>query len=133
MKTLSSGKTLSIGLFFLAAGSSAAAAADLTVPLAKGESVERTTTAFRCDADGVKLGLPAGSFLVEYINGGGNSLAVLPIHEKPLVFANVVAADGARYAAGAYVWWDARPKSITLSADTADGHRQSDCRLADEK
>lgn len=110
-----------------------AQAADLTVPLAKGESVERMTTEFRCDADGAKLGLPPGPFLVEYINGGGNSLAVLPIREKPLVFANVVAADGARYAAGPYVWWDARPKSITLSADTADGHKQSDCQVTEKK
>ena len=114
-------------------GLGTAQAADLTVPLAKSESVERTTAEFRCDADGVALGLPAGPFLVEYINGGGNSLAVLPIHEKPLVFANVVAADGARYAAGAYVWWDARPKSVTLSADLGQGHKQSDCRLADTK
>ncbi len=114
-------------------GTGFAQAADLTIPLAKSESVERMTTEFRCDADGVALGLPTGPFLVEYINGGGNSLAVLPIHEKPLVFANVVAADGARYAAGPYVWWDARPKSVTLSADTAQGHKQSDCRLADKK
>lgn len=110
-----------------------ARAADLTVPLAQGESVERMTSEFRCDADGVKLGLPAGPFLVEYINGGGNSLAVLPIRGKPLVFANVVAADGARYAAGPFVWWDAQPKSVTLSADLADGHKQSDCQLAEKK
>ncbi len=113
--------------------STTARAADLSVPLAPGESVERTTSEFRCDADGARLGLPAVPFLVEYINGGGNSLAVLPIRGKPLVFANVVAADGARYAAGPYVWWDARPKSITLSADTADGHKQSDCQITETK
>ncbi len=110
-----------------------AAAADLNIPLGKEASVERLTAEFRCDAEGVKLGLPAGPFIVEYINGGGNSLAVLPIHEKPMIFANVVAADGARYAAGRYIWWDAPGRSITLSADTADGHKQSDCQGAEKK
>ena len=110
-----------------------AAAADLNIPLGKEASVERLTAEFRCDAEGVKLGLPAGPFIVEYINGGGNSLAVLPIHEKPMIFANVMAADGARYAAGRYIWWDAPGRSITLSAETTEGHKQSDCQGADKK
>jgi membrane-bound inhibitor of C-type lysozyme len=117
----------------LIAGTGIAAAADLNIPLGKDASVERSTAEFRCDAAGVKLGLPAGPFIVEYINGGGNALAVLPIHEKPMIFASVFAADGARYAAGRFIWWDAPGRSITLSAETTEGHEQSDCKAAEKK
>ena len=43
---------------------------------------------------------------VQYINAAPNFIAILPVpdHAEPLVFAAVLAASGARYAAGQYIW-----------------------------
>ncbi len=65
-------------------------------------------------------------FPVEYINGAGNSLAVVPIHDTSLVFANVVSGSGARYAAGPYIWWEASG-AVTLYSDSISGKIQSAC------
>jgi membrane-bound inhibitor of C-type lysozyme len=51
------------------------------------------------------LGLPAKPFTVDYLNGNGNSLAVLPINGQPLIFVGVISGSGGRYAAGRYIWW----------------------------
>lgn len=123
---------LSIALALILASAPLARAADLVVPLAKDTSVERRTAAFQCDAEGVKLGLPTGPFVVEYLVGGDNDLAVLPIHARPLIFARVFSADGARYASGRYVWWDVAGRSVTLSAETTEGHKDSTCKPADK-
>ena len=63
---------------------------------------------YQCDAKAVSFGVPEKPFEVEYIDGGGNSLAVVPVKGQSLIFANVVSADGARYAARTYIWWEAR-------------------------
>jgi membrane-bound inhibitor of C-type lysozyme len=112
-----------------------ATASDLTLHLAGSEPVSRRVVKFQCDAEGMKLGLPAGSFPVEYVNGAGNSLAVLPIGGSSLIFANVISASGARYAAGRYIWWDAGSRGITLYSDfdSVDGKKQSACRIAETK
>src|SRR3546814_8170137 len=41
----------------------------------------------------------------QYINGGPVSLAVLMLGEELVVASNVIAASGAKYAGGQYVWW----------------------------
>ncbi len=74
-----------------------------------------------------RLGLPAGPFTVTYLNGAGNSLAVLPLGGVSLVMANVVSADGARYAAGRYVWWDLGGRGAMLTRDAPNGE-QAMCR-----
>lgn len=56
-----------------------ALAADLTIPLPGNADMKKKTVKYRCDPSGTKLGLPADVFPVEYINGGGNSLVVVPI------------------------------------------------------
>ena len=62
-------------------------------------------------------------FSVTYINAAPNFLALVPIADEPElhVFASVISASGARYAAGQWVWWtkgaDASLYDITLGED----------------
>lgn len=108
--------------------SAAALAENLTVPL-PGTQVARIRATFACGADGVALGLPSQPFTVEYLNAGENHLAILPLHGKSMVFANVISGSGARYAAGRYIWWDAGDRGVTLYAEGIDGHPKADCHL----
>jgi membrane-bound inhibitor of C-type lysozyme len=73
------------------------------------------------------MGLPTGAFSVEYLNGAGNSLAVVPVGGNSLIFANVVSGSGARYAAGQYIWWDAAGRGTTFSSDSLAGKMSSQC------
>ena len=109
-----------------------ALATDLTVHLAGTAPLSHRLVRYQCDATGTKMGLPAGPFSVEYINGGGNSLAILPLSGNTIIFANILSGSGARYAAQQYIWWEAAGRSITLSSDSLSGKMQSNCqRLAD--
>jgi membrane-bound inhibitor of C-type lysozyme len=92
--------------------------------------VSRQTVQVECDANGAKMGLPLGPFSVEYINGGGNSLAILPVSGQPLIFANVLSGSGARYVAKQFTWWDAAGRDITFSSDTLGGKMRSLCHHA---
>lgn len=105
-----------------------ASAEDLTLRM-PGVEVTRIHATFECGAEGIALGLPSGPFTVEYLNAGENHLAVLPIHGQALVFANVISASGARYAAGRYIWWDAGARGVTLYAEGVDGHPKADCHV----
>jgi membrane-bound inhibitor of C-type lysozyme len=73
------------------------------------------------------MGLPAGTFQVEYLNGDGNSLAIVPLNGKPLIFADVVSGSGARYAAQQYIWWEAAGRSVSLSSDGLGDKMRSEC------
>lgn len=42
---------------------------------------------------------------VEYLNAAPNFLAIVPIDSQQIIFANVIAASGVRYAAGTHIWW----------------------------
>ena len=46
---------------------------------------------------------------VKYMTVGDTPLASIVLDGKTLVFANVIAASGARYASGQYVWWTKGP------------------------
>lgn len=110
-----------------------AAATDVTLHLKGSEPVSRFTVRFQCDAQGAKIGLPPGPFAVEYLNGAGNSLAILPINGKSLIFANVLSGSGARYAAGQYIWWDAAGRSVSLTSESLSGEIRSECRKVESK
>ena len=107
--------------------SALAGATDLTIHLNGLQPVIRKTVKVQCDAQGSKMGLPASVFSVEYLNGAGNSLAIVPVGGDSLVFANVVAGSGARYAAKEFVWWDAGGRGITFSSDSLAGKMSSAC------
>jgi len=45
------------------------------------------------------------TLVVKYMTVGESPLAAMTLNGKTLVFANVLAASGARYASGQYIWW----------------------------
>ncbi len=112
--------------------STLASATDLTIHLNGPQTLSRKTVQYRCDAQGAAIGLPASAFPVEYINGAGNSLVIVPVHGMSLIFANVMSASGARYAAGQYIWWEAAG-SVTFYSDSIAGKAQSACHRVDAK
>jgi membrane-bound inhibitor of C-type lysozyme len=118
-------KGLVFSLLLAGGGLRAAFAADITIHLAGDGEISQKAVQYECDATGVKLGLPQGPFSVKYINGAGNSLAVVPVSGESLIFANVVSGSGARYMARQFTWWEGR--AITFSTDDLSGKAQSIC------
>jgi membrane-bound inhibitor of C-type lysozyme len=112
--------------------STLAGATDLTIHLNGTQPLSRKTAQYQCDAKGAAMVLPAGAFAVEYINGAGNSLVVVPVHDASLIFTNVVSGSGARYAAGSYIWWDAQG-SVNFYSDSIAGKMQSACHRVNAK
>jgi membrane-bound inhibitor of C-type lysozyme len=115
---------------FTAAGAcmcTAASATDMTLHLSGTQPVTRQTVRYECDAQGAAMGLASGPFAVEYVNGAGNSLAILQVNGTSLVFANVFSGSGARYASGPYIWWDAAGRATIFSSDSLAGKAQARC------
>jgi membrane-bound inhibitor of C-type lysozyme len=106
--------------------STLAGATDLTLHLKGTQPLSRKTVQYQCDAKGTAMGLPAGVFSVEYINGAGNSLVIVPVNGMSMIFANITSGSGARYAAGQYIWWDAAG-GVNFYSDSLAGKTQSAC------
>jgi membrane-bound inhibitor of C-type lysozyme len=109
------------------AGVCMASLTDLKIHLPDLVPVARTNIAYQCDATAAKIGLPSGRFEVEYIEGGGNSLVIVPIGGRSLIFSAVSSASGTRYVAQQYTWWEAKG-SVTLYSDSLTGKFQTSCR-----
>jgi membrane-bound inhibitor of C-type lysozyme len=124
MKAIEKMCVVAIGILFAGAF---AGATDVTLHLKGSQPMSRKTVQYECDAQGAKMGLPTGAFSVEYLNGAGNSLAVLPVNGETLVFANIISGSGARYAAKQYIWWDAAGRSVSFSSDSLAGKMRSEC------
>jgi membrane-bound inhibitor of C-type lysozyme len=107
-------------------------AADLTLHLSGEAQFSHRLERVECDANGATMGLPRGVFTVEYVNGGDNSLAIVPVSGKSLIFANVVSGSGARYVARQYTWWDAAGRGITFTSDWIDGKKTAICHVANK-
>jgi membrane-bound inhibitor of C-type lysozyme len=103
-------------------------ATELTLHLSGSQAISRQTISYQCDVQGAAMGLPSGTFPVEYINGAGNSLAIVPVHGMSMIFANVSSGSGARYAASRFIWWDAAGRSTTFSSDSLAGKMSSTCQ-----
>lgn len=82
----------------LLASSPLATAEELRIPLPDGTPVQRIAASYACAGTGTRT--------ATYINADGISLLLLPVEGRPMVFANVLAASGARYAAGPFIWWE---------------------------
>lgn len=119
-------KSILIGMGVLSC-SALAGATDLTIHVNGSQPITRNTVKVQCDAHGSKMGLPSGIFSVEYLNGAGNSLAIVPVGGNSLIFANVFAGSGARYAAKEFIWWDAAGRGITFTSDSLAGKMSSAC------
>lgn len=125
MRTTTKQIVSTCAMLIAAAGS--ASATDLTIHLSGSQPITRSTMQYQCDAQGVKMGLPAGTFSVEYLNGAGNSLAIVPIHGSSLIFTTVISGSGARYAAQDLIWWEAGDRGVSLSSDSLSGQMRSEC------
>lgn len=73
-----------------------ASAAEISIPVADGTSVEELSARYQCDDRIID---------VVYINAGSTSLAVLDLDDRKVVAASVIAGSGARYAGDRYIWW----------------------------
>lgn len=104
-----------------------AAATDLTIHLSGNDPVKRVTAKFQCDPQGAAMGLPAGIFTVEYLNGAGNHLAVVPVKGSSIIFVTVPSGSGAKYAAEQYTWWDAGSRGTTFASDFPGPKASSSC------
>ncbi len=107
-------------------------ATDLTIHLPDNPSISRQSVEYQCHAKGPEIGVASVPFSVEYINGGGNSLVVVPIFRNALIFSNVASGSGARYTAQQYTWWEAGG-SVTLWSDSLAGKMQSTCRRVKQR
>ncbi len=102
-------------------------AADLLIHLSGSGPLTHTVVQFSCGPGATKMGLPAEPFSVEYINGAGNSLAILPINGTSLIFVSVQTGSGARYAANQYTWIDAGSRGVSLSSGSIAGEAHAAC------
>ncbi|KXV32375.1 hypothetical protein FXF46_07730 [Gluconobacter thailandicus] len=118
-------KKYSIGLlsfFCLATGMAMAAPANsLQIKLPSGTKVDRQTAVYTCsakdrNATDLLAALPENRVTVQYLNAGDISLAVLQVGGQTQVFSNVIAADGAKYAAAQYIWWSKGDDALFSSA-----------------
>jgi membrane-bound inhibitor of C-type lysozyme len=106
-----------------------AGASDLPIHLKGSGAIERKMVKFQCNAAGAKMGLPGGVFSVEYLNGAGNHLAVVPVKGNSMVFVTVPSGSGAKYAAEEFTWWDAGGRGTTFSSDFPGPKASSECHV----
>ncbi|EIM75764.1 hypothetical protein A33O_07355 [Nitratireductor aquibiodomus RA22] len=85
---------LALTSLFLAASPAFAATVEIELPDV--ESVDTSAVTYAC---------PDGEIDATYYNAGDASLAVVMIDGSPVVMSNVLAASGAKYAGGPYIWW----------------------------
>jgi len=72
-------------------------AASITIEVPNADAVETAKQEYSCGEE--------FSVLAEYFNAGPVSLATLTFADDFVVTANVLAASGAKYAGGKYIWW----------------------------
>jgi membrane-bound inhibitor of C-type lysozyme len=58
--------------------------------------------------------------VVDYINAAPNFLALVPVEDGTLLFTTVLAASGAKYASGKYVWWSKGPQASLYDLTQGD-------------
>lgn len=98
--------------------SAAAFASEIKIEVPGEGTTEVKPVSYKCDGE-----LPVSA---TYINAPGNALAVLLIGDDTVVTANVLAASGAKYAGGKYIWWtkgtEADLYDLTLGEDAPARH-----------
>jgi membrane-bound inhibitor of C-type lysozyme len=58
---------------------------------------------------------------VTYWNAAnGQSFALVPVKGQQLLFVNTMAASGARYQAGSYIWWTKGPRADLYDATAGE-------------
>ena len=92
-----------------------ASAADVTLMLDAPEA-EALSVNYRCEGVSAPM-------TVEYINAGDDSLAMVPVEGGRRVMVSVLAASGARYAGGAFVWWTKGREGSLIRPQEGRGRR----------
>jgi membrane-bound inhibitor of C-type lysozyme len=91
-------------------GAAAAVETRLQLVLELPGNAERNIVRYECEG--------TEPLVVDYVNASPTFLAVVPVEGERLLFANVIAASGARYVSGQYEWWT-RGSEATLTDVTA--------------
>lgn len=101
--------------------SPALSAVETGVTLSLSGNAERRTVTYDCESH--------APLIVTYINAAPNFLAIVPVtndetgQTDDVIFASVIAASGAKYEAGPYIWWskggDATLHDVTEGLDAA--------------
>ncbi|WP_371347533.1 MliC family protein [Ancylobacter sp. IITR112] len=99
----------------LALLSGVARADQIVIPLPQGEKAETIRVTYACGA--------FGAVAAVYVNAPPVALVSLSFKDEFVVAANVIAASGARYAGGKYIWWSKGDSAdlydVTLGEDSA--------------
>ncbi|GLK70541.1 MliC family protein [Ancylobacter dichloromethanicus] len=99
----------------LAVAPVAARAGEMVIPLPSGSEAETIQARYDCGA--------FGTLEAHYFNAPPVALASLSFKGEFVVASNVIAASGARYAGGKYIWWTkgggADLYDVTLGEDAA--------------
>jgi membrane-bound inhibitor of C-type lysozyme len=82
-------------------------------------NAERVVHSYECDG--------MAPFEVEYVNAAPVFLAFVPVDGEKLVFVNVVAASGARYASGVYEWWTRGSEATLADVTSPEGTAPLSC------
>lgn len=93
-----------------------ASTSSIILTLGIGGDAERKVALYQCEGRDSPL-------RVEYINAAPNFLALVPLEEGTLVLASVIAASGARYASGKWVWWTKGANADLYDVTAGEGAR----------
>lgn len=119
-------KTLALSAIFSAAAVPAMALeAAMQLVFTLPDGAQHDVVTYQCEGQDEAM-------TVSYINARPNFLALVPIAGETVVFANVIAASGARYAAGHYVWWSQGNDAQLRDEMDEDGPPLLDCHAAQD-
>jgi membrane-bound inhibitor of C-type lysozyme len=110
---------LSLPLLLALAAPAAAVETTLQLVLELPGNAERNVVRYECD------GLEP--FAVDYVNASPTFLAIVPIEGERLLFANVIAASGARYVTGQYEWWTSGSEATLTDLTAPEGSEPLAC------
>lgn len=96
-------------------------ASEIVIEMPEGVKIDDRTIAYQC---------PDGELPVRYVNAGSVSLAIFDWDGEQVVASNVVAASGARYAGGRYVWWTKGDSATLEDIMTEDDSGLTICEVA---
>ena len=107
-------RIINLSLFFALLGTHALAA-EFSLNLSLTGDVQTITANYDCGTD--------APLTVTYLNADPNFLVIVPVKGEDLIFVNTIAASGAKYEAGQYIWWnkgaDATLNDVTEGLDAA--------------
>lgn len=105
----------------LASMTAASEGTDVTIRVPGADAVDRQSVRYDCGGKAIEA---------EYINAGPVSLVTFTIDGTFVVASNVIAASGAKYAGGQYVWWTKGEEATLYDATKGDEDRGTACKPA---